>query len=46
MGFKVGLFTSPHIGTFRERIQVNGQFVSMENIVETCETLFKVVEEA
>ena len=22
-GFKVGMFTSPHIDTFRERIQVN-----------------------
>lgn len=24
MGFKTGLFTSPHISTFRERIQING----------------------
>jgi dihydrofolate synthase/folylpolyglutamate synthase len=24
MGFKVGLFTSPHISTFRERFQING----------------------
>ena len=36
MGFKVGLFTSPHICTFRERIQVNGEYSTMENIVESC----------
>ena len=23
-GFKVGLFTSPHLYTFRERVQING----------------------
>ena len=23
LGFRVGLFTSPHISTFRERLQVN-----------------------
>ena len=45
MGFKVGLFISPHISTFRERITVNGELSSMENIVESCHRLFKVVEE-
>ena len=44
MGFRTGLFTSPHISTFRERIQVNGQYVSMENLVETCEMVFSEVE--
>lgn len=27
-GYKVGLYTSPHITTFRERIQINGQMIS------------------
>ena len=45
MGYKVGLFTSPHISTFRERIQINGQYIPMENLVETCEYLFQVIEE-
>jgi len=27
-GYKTGLYTSPHISTFRERIQVNGQMIS------------------
>lgn len=34
LGFKVGMFTSPHIASFRERIQINGELVSMEEIVE------------
>src|SRR5205807_1479054 len=29
-GYRVGLFTSPHLVTFRERIQVNGQLISEE----------------
>lgn len=44
MGFKTGLFTSPHISTFRERIQINGEICSMESLVETCELIFKEVE--
>lgn len=44
MGFKVGMFISPHISTFRERITINGELSSMENIVETCNRIFKVVE--
>ena len=45
MGFKVGMFISPHISTFRERITVNGELSTMENIVESCNKIFKVVEE-
>ena len=45
MGFKVGMFISPHISTFRERITINGELSSMENIVETCHKVFKVVED-
>ena len=33
-GQRVGLFTSPHISCFRERIQVNGSYIS-EDAVET-----------
>jgi dihydrofolate synthase/folylpolyglutamate synthase len=28
-GFKTGLFISPHISTFRERISVNGEMISV-----------------
>lgn len=44
MGYKVGLFTSPHISTFRERFQINGKMVSMDDIIETCETIFEKVQ--
>ncbi len=27
LGYKVGVFTSPHITTYRERIQINGQMI-------------------
>ena len=27
-GYKVGLYTSPHLNDFRERIQVDGQMIS------------------
>ncbi len=32
-GYKTGLFTSPHLVSFRERIQVNRELVSEEDIV-------------
>ncbi len=27
-GFKTGIFTSPHINSFRERIQINSKLIS------------------
>ena len=33
-GLKVGLFTSPHLVDFRERIRVTGQMVSKEYVVD------------
>lgn len=32
-GYKVGLYTSPHLKDFRERIRVNGQFVTEDFII-------------
>lgn len=32
-GYKVGLYTSPHLVDFRERIRVNGQCISKEYVV-------------
>ncbi len=31
-GYRTGLFTSPHLVTFRERIQVNGEMISAEDV--------------
>lgn len=36
-GLKVGLFTSPHLVDFRERIRVNGQTVSEQYVVDFVE---------
>ena len=36
-GLKVGLFTSPHLVDFRERIRVNGKMVSKEYVVRFVE---------
>lgn len=32
-GYKVGLFTSPHLVDFRERIKVNGEYISEEKVI-------------
>ena len=39
-GYKVGTFTSPHISSFRERIQINNQKIGKDEVV----TLFKHVQ--
>ncbi len=36
-GYKVGLYTSPHLVDFRERIRVNGQCISKEYVVDFVE---------
>jgi len=34
MGYKVGLYTSPHLLDFSERIRVNGQVISQEFVID------------
>ena len=36
-GYKVGLYTSPHLVDFRERIRVNGEKISQHYVVEFVE---------
>ena len=33
-GYKVGIFTSPHLVDFRERIKINGELISRDFVVE------------
>ena len=33
-GYKVGLYTSPHLVDFRERIRVNGQMISKQFVID------------
>src|SRR3989344_4267904 len=39
-GYKVGLYTSPHISDVRERIQINGQMIPREEMCAIVERLF------
>jgi dihydrofolate synthase/folylpolyglutamate synthase len=32
-GYKTGLYTSPHLRDFRERIRINGAMIPQENVV-------------
>lgn len=36
-GYKVGLYTSPHLTDFRERIRVNGEMIDQERVVRFVE---------
>lgn len=36
-GYRVGLYTSPHLADFRERIRVNGEMMPREAVVEFVE---------
>lgn len=37
-GYKTGLYTSPHLNDFRERIRINGQMIPEEKVIEFYET--------
>ena len=44
-GYKVGLYTSPHLHSATERIRVNGQPVSKEQFASVVERIWPVVDE-
>ena len=33
-GYKVGLYTSPHLKDFRERVKINGEMISEEGVID------------
>lgn len=43
-GFKVGLYTSPHLVRFTERFMINGKEATPDRIVEAFEELEKVLD--
>lgn len=43
-GYKVGLFTSPHLRDFRERIRIDGRMISEEYVVDFVERYREVFE--
>jgi len=44
-GYKTGLYTSPHLKDFRERIKVNGEMVSEEFVIDFTERINLLIEE-
>ncbi len=38
-GYKTGLYTSPHLKDFRERIKVNGEMISQDFVVDYVENI-------
>jgi dihydrofolate synthase / folylpolyglutamate synthase len=44
-GYKTGLYTSPHIKDFRERIRINGQMIPQEIIVDFVAKTRSITEE-
>src|SRR4051794_7902140 len=44
-GYKTGLYTSPHLKDFRERVKVNGEMVDEAFVVEFTERIKPLIEE-
>lgn len=43
-GFATGLFTSPHLLDFRERIRINGEMISEESVIDFCNSIKSIQE--
>ncbi|OGW44075.1 MAG: hypothetical protein A2Y66_00170 [Nitrospirae bacterium RBG_13_41_22] len=43
-GLKVGLFTSPHVVSFTERIRVNGEEMTEDDVIKLAEEIKSIVE--
>jgi dihydrofolate synthase/folylpolyglutamate synthase len=43
-GYRTGLYTSPHLHTFRERIRLNGALMSKDDLIEVLERCRPAVE--
>lgn len=43
-GYKTGLYTSPHIKSFNERIRINGKMIDDENLINISKNLLSKAE--
>jgi dihydrofolate synthase/folylpolyglutamate synthase len=43
-GYKTGLYTSPHLHDFRERIRINGQMIPEKNVVLFTDKIQNLIE--
>ncbi|HEY9185522.1 MAG TPA: folylpolyglutamate synthase/dihydrofolate synthase family protein [Salegentibacter sp.] len=46
VGYKVGLYTSPHLKDFRERIKINGQLIDKKSVVNFVKTHKEFITDA
>jgi dihydrofolate synthase/folylpolyglutamate synthase len=44
-GYKTGLYTSPHLKDFRERIKINGELVNEKFVIDFTERMKPLIEE-
>src|SRR5690606_38308238 len=44
-GYKTGLYTSPHLKDFRERIKINGEMIAQDFVVDFVERTKQITEE-
>ena len=44
-GYRTGLFTSPHLVTYRERIQVDGEMIAEEKVAEGLTLIRQVISD-
>lgn len=43
-GFKTGLYTSPHLVDFRERIRINGQMIPEKRVIAFTESMIPLID--
>jgi dihydrofolate synthase/folylpolyglutamate synthase len=44
-GYRTGLFTSPHLVTYRERIRVDGEMIAEEKVAEGLATIRRLISD-
>ncbi|HWC52104.1 MAG TPA: folylpolyglutamate synthase/dihydrofolate synthase family protein [Chitinophagaceae bacterium] len=44
-GYKTGLYTSPHLRDFRERIKINGEMVEEKFVIDFTQRILPLIEE-
>src|SRR5262245_17698328 len=44
-GYKTGLYTSPHLKDFRERIKVDGKMIPEETVVQFAEQAIPLIDQ-